>query len=429
MKDLDDIQIPFQNLQQELEKRNGIVGNEISSIPISVKYESKYMGNVTLIDTPGLRFDVSTHEKEERDKIVVELSKVTNRTLCCVEEACDWDNFRDIVEFAKKIDLKLTRSIFILSNFHKFMLKYNNPRDWAHYFARKPQDCKCFFVTMISKQCRDDCISKGEQSTVLYQTRLCQAWSRDWNYLENTLKFDKKKNEGVIGISQARNYTMELTWKSFKENIPELRKSLANAKKSFQDSLNSIQELYSIDYYRLRSIMSNYVADWLQVIVQLIDGSSEGIPSITGQNIEEEDVNSQLQWLDISNNLIQVPSFNLKTIDTRLYGGHQVERMLHIFKSIVSEYTSISNEEIKESATVAIKDKSNIFDNTLIASHISQKKCNNIYSPLIEQICNRCSYILKRLSDIAFTVLDNRRAARITSRTIADELNRLKGFR
>jgi hypothetical protein len=146
MKDIDDIQIPFQNLQQELEKRNAIIGEDVSAIPITVKYESKYMGNVTLIDTPGIRFDVSTHEKEERDKIVVEISKVTNRTLCCVEEACDWDNFRDIVEFAKKIDLKLTRSIFILSNLHKLLLKYNNPRDWSHHFARKPQG-KSFIYT------------------------------------------------------------------------------------------------------------------------------------------------------------------------------------------------------------------------------------------------------------------------------------------
>jgi hypothetical protein len=43
---------------------------------------------------------------------------------------------------------------------------------------------------MISKHSRDEAISK--QDTTLFQTRLCQAWLRDWNYLENTLKFDKK---------------------------------------------------------------------------------------------------------------------------------------------------------------------------------------------------------------------------------------------
>jgi hypothetical protein len=179
-----------------------------------------------------------------------------------------------------------------------------------------------------------------------------------------------RKNEGVIGINQARNYSMELTWKSFKENIPELRKSLATAKKSFQDSLNSIQELYSIDYYRLRSIMSNYVADWLQVIVQLIDGSSEGIPLLNGQNIEEEDSLSQLQWLDYNNNQIAFPLFNLKTVDTRLYGGHQVERMLYVFKTILSldNFSTISQSEIKESAAVAIHEKANVYDKSWVVT-------------------------------------------------------------
>jgi hypothetical protein len=42
--------------------------------------------------------------------------------------------------------------------------------------------------------------------------------------------------------------------------------------------------------------MSNFVADWLQVVVQLIDGSTEGNPNINGQTLEEEDVAGSIYY-------------------------------------------------------------------------------------------------------------------------------------
>jgi hypothetical protein len=44
-----------------------------------------------------------------------------------------------------------------------------------------------------------------------------------------------------------------------------------------------------LDVTKLRSITSNFVADWLQVVVQLIDGSTEGNPGLNGQTVDEED--------------------------------------------------------------------------------------------------------------------------------------------
>ncbi len=49
-----------------------------------IKYECKHLGNLTLIDTPGLRFDVSTQDKEEREKIVLDIAKPSHRYLLCV---------------------------------------------------------------------------------------------------------------------------------------------------------------------------------------------------------------------------------------------------------------------------------------------------------------------------------------------------------
>ncbi len=93
-------------------------------------------------------------------------------------------------------------------------------------------------MSLCSKATRD------ESTVEMFQTRLYQAWQRDWDNLD-TLKFDKRRNEGVIGLNSLRNYLLELTWKSFKDIIPEFRKQLSQLKKSSQDNLQRIQDLYS----------------------------------------------------------------------------------------------------------------------------------------------------------------------------------------
>ena len=81
--------------------------------------------------------DGSTQDKEEREKIALDIAKPSHRFLLCVEEANDWESL-EILEFAKKIDMKLARSVLVLSKFHNQLQKFSNPRDFAHYFSRKP---------------------------------------------------------------------------------------------------------------------------------------------------------------------------------------------------------------------------------------------------------------------------------------------------
>ncbi len=120
--------------------------------------------------------------------------------------------------------------------------------------------------------------------------------------------------------------------------------------------------------------MSNYVADWLQVVVQLIDGSTEGNPNINGQTLEEEDAREGAEWLDHHGQIIRTHNLSISNADGRLYGGHQFERLLNVFKvsycthsppqEIVNHPTvaKIGMKELADSSCVAINDRMNDYD-------------------------------------------------------------------
>ena len=95
-----------------------------------------------------------------------------------------------------------------------------------------------------------------------------------------------------------------------------------------------------LDVTKLRSITSNFVADWLQVLVQLIDGSTEGNPAVNGQTVEEEDTlygdfsGFKLKYVNhfqkrsmgnTSNHPIPTQSSDIRNWDVKIYGGTQLE--------------------------------------------------------------------------------------------------------
>ena len=449
LNEQEDTIVSFNQLQEELNKRNEIV-SEINHSPITIKYESNKLGTVTIIDTPGIPFDVNTSDKEEREKLVIDYCKPVHRFILCVEFANQWDKLTS-VDFVKKLDVKLTRTLFVWTNLHSILQQFVNPNDFQQFITKKPSEFKGLFVTLCSKNTRDNHIKNTNDNDI--KILLCKANVKD-NELLQTLKFDVRRNENMIGIQAIRSHVLEYIWKTYKENIPEIRKTLTNNKKYNVEHLTKIKELYTgLDINKLRSLISNYVADWLQVIVQLIDGSTEGIPSINGQMLQDEDLLLSTSWFsnnNINNNNTTFNSINsngnqginsknfnesvipamlsIRTGDLKLYGGSQLERTLELFKNIVQQpvISTIDSNDIEEAATLSLQ--INQFEIIKISSQIAKRRSEIVYRPLINHLCNRAQLIMTRLSDIAFNILETRRTSRITSRNIGDLLVKIKGF-
>ena len=80
-----------------------------------------------------------------------------------------------------------------------------------------------------------------------------------------------------------------LAWKSYQESIPRILKHLRLKKLETEKRIKDLnQQLEGLDSSKLRSVASNYVVNFLQIIERLIAGTSEGNPGVNGQTLEEE---------------------------------------------------------------------------------------------------------------------------------------------
>jgi hypothetical protein len=96
------------------------------------------------------------------------------------------------------------------------------------------------------------------------------------------------------------------------------------------------RELEDLKLHNLRSIAATYLMEFLHAVSRLIEGTSEGMPSLYGSTSEEE---RQLlgEWIDAKKDLIKVKrKWKLPYLDIKLYGGQQFERLLSEFKMVRS---------------------------------------------------------------------------------------------
>jgi len=390
------------DLSSEIEKRNRVVTPD----PIFVQYEFKDTCNITFIDTPGLiPEDQGDLIKATIDQVVMTLAKPPHRMILCVEEAKDWERI-EMMEFVKQLDPELSRTTFVYTKFYNQVQKMTSTRQVNRYLSGTPPDTKAFFTTLLSSKMR---LKFSESDR--FQEKIWQAHRRDMTGLEQ-LQFDKKY-EATIGLHALRKYILYLTWKNYQDNVPKILKQLRHKKASSQDALEKIQhQLATLDSLKLRSLASDYVVDFLQIIERLITGTSEGNPTVSGQTLDEEKTqHGDGEWIDAHNRIIKFDpeEWKIPYWESKLYGGQQFERLLSEFKA-VAEHTKISEVTMDDVATAAGVNKLNNIPNyAWAACDLAQQKSREAFIPLIEQLCSRAIYTMKRLTHISEKVVESRK--------------------
>jgi hypothetical protein len=141
---------------------------------------------MTFIDTPGLLDDDETDAtKEERDSLVLQLSKPTHRLIIAVEQTRDWSSM-SINNFVKKVDPELTRTTFVYTKFNTHLQSFTSTREVNKFFSQILPDIKTFFITLPSDGVRSKFVKVDD-----FQKKVFQAFRRDVNTLEQ-LQFDKR---------------------------------------------------------------------------------------------------------------------------------------------------------------------------------------------------------------------------------------------
>eukprot|EP01132_Coremiostelium_polycephalum_P007622 gene7622-9377_t len=402
-----DIVIPIEQLNDNLAKRNSAPSDE----PIYVLIETKQTLNLTLIDTPGLLSD-SSPEQQKIDNIVNSIVKPNHRLIIAVESCGDWSTMT-MLPFVKRVDPELSRSTFVFTKFFNIIQDFNSTRGVNRFLAGTMSEIKSFFVTIPNHKIRAR-FSEPQR----FQEKISQAYKRDMNALEQ-IQYDKRY-ERNIGAHTFRRYILNIIWKSYQDGIPRILKHLRAKRQQSEASLADLQKQTSLlTSSTLRSIASNYTVTFLQIVDKLLAGTSEGNPSVNGQTLEEEKAQQGDggEWVDLYNRPIKFDAEEIGVAywEAKLYGGQQFERLMSEFKA-VCDNTKISELTIDDVATATgINKLNNIPNYAWAASDLAQQKSQDALVPLIEQLCERSVYIMKRLADVSDKVIDGRKKNRLNS--------------
>eukprot|EP01111_Echinosteliopsis_oligospora_P000111 TRINITY_DN1010_c1_g1_i3.p1 TRINITY_DN1010_c1_g1~~TRINITY_DN1010_c1_g1_i3.p1 ORF type:complete len:918 (-),score=330.40 TRINITY_DN1010_c1_g1_i3:58-2811(-) len=407
-----DVDVSLASLPSSLSSRNTTYTDE----PIFVHYEHASVLNMTIIDTPGLLLSPSSSSSSSSskdissdgakiDEITRKIIKPTHRLILAVENASDWDS-TSMPSWVKKVDPELSRTTFVYTKFYNYLQDVNNTRAVNRFLSGTLPDVKSFFTTMPSLKIR----AKFNE-TEKFKQKIWQSYRRDMNYLEQ-LQYDKRF-EKSIGVHSLRRWLLNQAWKNYQDSIPRILKHLRSKKTASVEQLRDVDlQIDSLNAGKLRGIASNYVVSFLQILEQLLQGTVEGQPTINGQTLDEEKQgHGDGDWYGANNRPIKFDpaTWGVLYWDSKLYGGQQFERLLSEFKA-VSDHTDITEVTMDDVATAAGVNKLNNLPNyAWAACDLAGQKSQEALAPLIDQLCDRAIYIMKRLTDVAEKIADSRK--------------------
>jgi predicted nucleic acid-binding protein len=403
LKEFDhDMEVKLGDLPHELQKRFVKASDE----PVVLQYEYKNVCNMTIIDTPGLlNVEENGVSKEERDNLVLNLCKPSHRIVVSVESCADWTSM-EMMNFVKKFDPELSRTIFVFSKFYSHLQTFASTREVNKFLSGTLPDVKTFYLTVPSEGIREKFSDPDS-----FKQKIFQTYKRDLTLLEQ-LQYDKRY-DGNLGIYAFRRYLLNLTWKTYQEAIPRILKQLRAKKVETERKIKEVEkQLSSLDSAKLRALSTNYVVSFLQTIEKLISGTSEGNPAVNGQSLEEEkNAHGDGDWVDLYNRVIRFEpeEWGVPLWEHKLYGGQQFERLLAEFSSVVrnTHITEITPDDV--ATATGINKLNNIPNYAWTAADLAQHKSQDALIPLIEQLTSRAVYILKRLTDVAERIMEGRK--------------------
>lgn len=395
-----DQEVDLKSLPRQLAKRN----KDESDLAIVILYEYRYTLNFTLIDTPGVI--VGDADSEALAKVV--LTPSHRHILCCIDASDAAEHIADMVKMLQTIDPELSRTTFVFNKFHSRIRSINATSEInAYLHGTSIMEKPAYLVTSVS----EPLASKFSEITD-FRRVVWQIQQRDVLQLES-LSYDRSYGPRV-GLHALRKFCIDAAWKSFQNDVPVILRTLRVRKTSLSTKLVDIRNKVSdLNATKLRSVANSYVAEFLQVIDQLITGSSEGNPNVNGQTLEEEKAGLGLgEWKTADNNNISLSPENVPYYDARIYGGQQFKRLLSAFGEVVRA-VSVSEASADAIATAAgINRLNNVPNYAWAACEIATQEARKSLLPLLKQLSKRALYVLDRLPGIAKQIMDNRRTTK-----------------
>jgi len=362
---------------------------EFSADPISVQFDYAQCFNFAIIDTPGLPFDVKSDEFLQIHSFLAEVLRPPHRLIICVEDADQknsdnsggTDTLRGLL---KKIDPQSSRTIWVHNKLNSFIDGLVSQTELSQYFQQTNTPTS-YWTTLLSQKERQSCKDGNE-----FVTKLNQAIQRDQRQL--SILNMESKYESRVGINALRKHVLEWAWgRYFNNEIPRLFKSITQKKVEQERQIRTLE--VQMANLNIRGVATQYTSRYLQLTQSILAGTSKGKPSVNGETLKEEideQFFSSAEW-DLDNKAVPLEK-------TKLYGGQQFERLFSEFKIVASQIKMTQSDF----SGLPSEDDKKYF---LTICEAAGSKAESTLVPLIEQLIERTSFIMKRVPIIVESIL------------------------
>ncbi|KAH3745347.1 dynamin family protein [Pelomyxa schiedti] len=399
-----DEEVPIERLTEELQKRN-----QPSEVPFILQWEHCSCINSLLFDMPGFIPDPSDPSFSKIEELALEFIKPSHRMIVVVRPCVDIqipDASDFVMDLVRKCDPSLNRTVLLYT---RLFAQLQQPEFHAtsrvnKFLSGSVVDASHqFFATLLSRGLRATLTESYD-----FTLKLAKCSHRDLLILEQK-QFDKRF-EKTIGIPAFLTFLLEHTTRTYKNAIPTILKRLR------QENINNskkmaklMEEEKCLAVESLRSSAVHYVVQFVKTIESLLEGTAEGYPTIHGQTLEQEKQQCGIigQWADSTGALIEVQPnlWNVPYWDHKVYGGQQFNRLLSEFKA-VSEHSQLPEVSDDEIATATgVPKQTNLPNFVWAACDIAKQKTQEVFMPLIEELLQRASFVVKRLPVIAAAII------------------------
>lgn len=395
MKGLESEPTPVDKIESEIKKRtNDVCGtSNVSSLPIILNVRYKYCTTLTIYDTPGFRKGEDDPLGEKIQKMVLKILQQKHRMIICLEQSTvEWCNTQ-VRPLISIVDPKFERTIFITTKFNNRLNQFKDREECNGYLDSN--GLPFFFLSLPSGP------NARNLSAEKFKQKIREVYLSDLSSLLR-LNYDQKYKER-LGFFAIKNHLEKLLNEKLKQHlktvIVKLKETVSESKKEKEGLEREIQ-VYSRD--DIEEISSKLINEYIKHIHSALRGTTLFNALQNGFTLDEEkELSGFKTWPNYKD------GFSIRNSQYKLYGGSQIERLLSEFEIVANsqEFPQTSNDEV--AVTIGLGSLHTRPDYDAGASDLAQKKCNFIFTPLIDVLLNRSKFIMSSIFKIVTEFLKN----------------------
>lgn len=431
------------DLPAEVEKRN-----RPTEEPVDIDIQIPGHIRMTLVDTPGFLLDPDAEGAALAEATLKAAIAPSNRLIVVVRRALDVSGSSSgdyLMDLVKQADPTLSRTVAVythLSTYLQSAAATQNPKAASRFLSASTlagtgaaagggnnagsaagnvgsngiSDGRVFFATFpswekigsLSAPSLEKCQANIENQNSMFACQVYRYAMRDLRSVES-LQCDKQ----LIGAPNFARCIFSYVWRVHQASAPRILHALRARRTASSARLSALREqrerLSSPALFRVRA--AAYTADFLRHLRALVAGSACGNPSLSGQTSAEERSACGGAWADSEGRPLSVRygEWAVPNWQSKVYGGQQLERLLAEFSALCSHVTGdvITDDDVITAIgapTLGGCGSSGYGSyrcRAEAACALACRRAEGALAPLIVQLRERASYVMKRLAPIA----------------------------